>query len=790
MNKKVARAFRTTFFISANVVPYSMTTMAKRSIAFLFLIASVAAAQHSPYFPRNGAGALAQTIRGIQHPAAYLVVALAPGFEDRAAIAKISVGNGSHVAVAFLSNGEDIPSDHNGEMFYQLASRRKEEAYQSLSILGAEAYFLNIPVSDISSAPSCFRPSPSLSQKVSDRLDSVIAQVRPDVIILEGDPVAAGSASSRLAFVQQRILGEIRNKKKNSAGSVKSFYLQTMDAADAVDIPVDQKDPVWNESYAAMADKAEIPYASLRFHLPLWRNYSPHRYAEIFPGHSKASLPLEHGLPPVSGELKALFPVIQSIGSIARMSNRDQLSALRAAIARTDAVIQRSSKSMDPVDSRVLTTWKLGLEALRCQVLGVKITYTVSDTVLTPVQVFFLTFGKLPLPATSGETQILFPGTLEKQWIVNESQKTFYDLKDSAQFRVVTPRSIGLNSTETPAGFGAFQVRAPFKFIVTHHDPDTARNFMYREEVPLVIAPYRSAEVLTPKIVFGRDTSICIRLRSNVRDKMNGSLFTNDPVVSVQKRKIEFPGKNYTETDTLLLSWNDTALTAPHEVAILAGPRNPAGTFVVEPLSVKTKNAATVAVCSVIDHSPLESAFRRLGIAAVSVDAGNLSLKWLSGVSAVVVDQFSMDKFFADGTVVDSLDQWVKRGGRLIVLPQFQGTPAGLLLAGDISFTRLSAEDCAEKLFVDTTAGVMRWPNKIESKELAQGPFPLFYNDVTGGKDGSLPLMRSGNHVLLLEQPDGRGKIFYCSLNLYPRLLTIDKASYELLANLVSTESE
>ena len=74
------------------------------------------------------------------------MIAFAPGLEDRASIANLRIGSGATVAVAYVTNGEDIPSDLSGEMFYQLASRRKEEAYQALLYLGAQAYFLNIPI--------------------------------------------------------------------------------------------------------------------------------------------------------------------------------------------------------------------------------------------------------------------------------------------------------------------------------------------------------------------------------------------------------------------------------------------------------------------------------------------------------------------------------------------------------------------------------------------------------------------------------------------------------------------
>ena len=183
---------------------------------------------------------------------------------------------------------------------------------------------------------------------------------------------------------------------------------------------------------------------------------------------------------------------------------------LRPAIAQIDALIQSHAQSLDPIrftSACHLETSSSKTFAVRSWML--EIPYSVSDTVVTPIQVFFLQIWQSEYRLHKAKTQILFPGVVQKQWIVNEAQKTFYPLKDSSQFRVLSPRSISLNSTETPQGFGAMQMRTPLIFIVSHQDSNPNRNFMYREEIPLIIAPYRSAEVLSPQVMMHRDTTIC-----------------------------------------------------------------------------------------------------------------------------------------------------------------------------------------------------------------------------------------------------------------------------------------
>ena len=82
-------------------------------------------------------------------------------------------------------------------------------------------------------------------------------------------------------------------------------------------------------------------------------------------------------------------------------------------------------------------------------------------------------------------------------------------------------------------------------------------------------------------------------------------------------------------------------------------------------------------------------------------------------------------------------------------------------------------------------------PNTIEGSSFTGEPFALSYSGLTEKKDGdSKVLMKTGTRVLILEKRLEEGRIFYCAMNLFPRLLDLHKASYELLANLISAGLE
>ena len=163
----------------------------------------------------------------------------------------------------------------------------------------------------------------------------------------------------------------------------------------------------------------------------------------------------------------------------------------------------------------------------------------------------------------------------------------------------------------------------------------------------------------------------------------------------------------------------------------------------------------------------------------------------LSDISAIIVDQFSFDKFLGLSKQLDSVELWLSHGGRLVILPQYGTERINPFLGNEIKFTQLSVGDCKEKLYIDSTDGVFRLPNKIDESGFTGEQFVMSYSEIAGQKNGtSKVLMKAGTRVLLLEKRLERGRIFYCAMNLFPRLLGIHKTSYKLLANLISTALE
>ncbi len=783
---------------------------AMRTHIFVFLVvlsffaSSAAWAQPSPYFPETGRQAVVQDLREIQNPSVCLVIATAPGLEDLPTIAYLRVGLGARVAVAYITNGEDIPSDLNGETFYLLASRRKEEAYRALSYLGAESYFLNVPANEFPVAEASFHPTTELTETLKNRLDSLISEVKPDIIMLNGNPLAVPDSSFETKYLRSLLSEGIRAGAASHSWEVMHLFVQGTVSKGSVTIPVERKDPVWAESYVRMAHKARKFYKSLKYQIALWHDGGPHQYQRVYSIDGKtvrtgASRSGNHfpisGLLPGDGaleigkRLKELLPAVSSVASVRQIDDRGKrLGLLRDVIARVDAFIFHDAHFLDKRDLRVLTAWKLGLEKLRCAILGVNIRYSVSDTVVTPLQLFFLKFDKLDRAFENGKTQLLFPGVVRKEWIADETQKEFYDWKDSAQFRVVSPRSIPLNSPETPEGFEAMQVRTPFMFIVVHKDSNPNYDFYWREEVPLTIAPYRSIEVMTPHVAMLHDDGITVRFKSNVRDRSGGEFYVEDSLVSSPHERVELPGKNIVVTDTLPLRWNAANLAQPRRVEILASQGLAIGSFTVHPLDPGVRVSRKVGLYSVIKDSPLKIALSRLGIEKTDLDMANSSPEDLSGYSAIIMDQFSYKTYAESATRLENLRRWVDSGGRLLIMPQF-GIDMGSLQPGEeTEFTYLPITQPSAEVFVDSTERFLNYPNRLTKDDFSTGAFPISFGGIRGYKVGGSKVLVSAQSgiPLVVGETAGHGEIVFCALNLYPRLLAVDEAAYMLLANLIS----
>jgi hypothetical protein len=755
---------------------------------FLLINQTNKAKSDSPYFTELGRNAIVQQAQDLKNSSVILVIAFAPGFEDLPTIAYYRIGRGSSVAVAYITNGEYLPSIGNDDSFYQLAGKRKEEAYQATSSVGAESYFLNIPVAEVSAGQSTLPLPPELEALLRAKIDTVLELVKPDVVVLQRDPFSFNDDTPRFAFLKNTITKILTHHSTSSQWMIGRIFIQSRPGRRTLHVPVDQKNSLWTKSYMVIGEEARENYGSLKPLLPLLEKFESHDYQLFFPSVSKQLGAMDSGLPVLGHELQSVYSALQQAVSFGNDFDREKiLDDVTIVIGQIDALISRSERSLNRSDLRVLSEWKLGLERLRCSVLGINIRTAVSDSVVTPVQLFFFRMEMDTALFSHGEARILFPGVVEKKWIADEKQNTFYPLGKTNEFRIVTPHSIPYTSPETAEGFRALQVRAPFTFMIVHHDSDPAQNFMYRKEIPLTIAPPRSVEVLTPNVVAHRDSILCVRFRNNTRDPIAGVIYLDDPFVSSPHRTVKLPSKNYVLIDTVSLHWKDTTFSGIRETSLQAGPAVQFGKFYYHSLDVKTELREKIGLYSIADHPILQTAFLRLGVFPDKCDTTADLPGKLFSLSTLVIDELSLGSFVGSQYRDSILQQWLKAGGQMIVFPQYGFSDRS------VTFGFLPIINAAEAMAIDTTDELFQFPNHINEDDFQGTSVPLSFGGLkfSDGKSAHV-LLRSkrGNEPLLAVEPVGKGKIIYVALNMDAQFLAVQKWAYKLLSNLLSYPME
>ncbi len=137
----------------------------------------------SPLLPDTGQLAVVQKKIDLRGGLVVLSIAIAPGFEDMPTLAYFRLKKGAEIGCVYITNGEDFPDYEFGKNAYETAKQRKEEAYQAMSLLNGEAFFLNVP------AFICLSIEDDTAEirEYFLKLDKVISEMKPDVILLNSD---------------------------------------------------------------------------------------------------------------------------------------------------------------------------------------------------------------------------------------------------------------------------------------------------------------------------------------------------------------------------------------------------------------------------------------------------------------------------------------------------------------------------------------------------------------------------------------------------------------------------
>jgi hypothetical protein len=752
------------------------------------------------YFPETGRAAIHQRALDLRGGAVAMAIALQPGYEDLPTLAYLRMGLGAKLINVYVTNGDATPSDLNGEAPFLLAARRKEEAYRVTRALDGEPHFLNIP------DPGVLRDRSELERiwaadTIVNRLKIALLTYRPDVILVHRDFRAVDTSETlRERFLLELVLravqlARVSTRQKGSSEMppwrVERVFVESMGpGAKIVRVPVDGVHPVWKKSYRVIGRETMHHYQSLRARAIIWEGSRTRAYTSILPKSTKSWRTLIEGLPVLTKRFRAMQEVFVSAQkSSGGRPISPSVDSVATAISSLDRLLVKESSSMTDAEKRIAVHWKNDLEALRCALLGVKITYE-CDSLTTERQLIYLRFKGFESKTSKLNTEIFFPSAMKHEWGINESANYRFKFEVPQEFRIITPERMEYNAPMSVHGLRRAHVRTRFSFIIYHHDSSRAHEFIYRGEIWLGVGPKRTFEILNPIVRAEDGEPLAYSFVNFSRNGFEGRVGLEDSLFRPASREVKIPPvKDYFLKDTIRLFLSGPISPGDHAAELTVSGRGETRQFIARSFEAPADTSRRVILLTGITDSPVAEALRRLHVPYMELDSTSLATGDIASLSVIVIDQEAMSQRKDVVSALPRLRSWVEAGGHLIVLPQFCLTAEETDLGWGLGFRLGPAIAPQDSLTLDTLHAFLKMPSVLQPKDwdgwvVARAMGSVELRRVEAAE---MPVQseRSGA-PLIVTLPREKGRITYVALDLYSQLMNVHPGAFRLLANLLA----
>ncbi len=702
------------------------------------------------------------------------MVALAPGREDVAMAAHYRLILGARVQLAFLTNGESTTYPGAGYP-NQVAADLRRRAYELSESLQAEHVFLNLPDIDAARDTMVVRANWD-PDTVQARLFRILQSFQPDLVVLNGfervetPPVVKDEVLSNVQAAVRRL---------------RSGRIWSLPAIAIADLGQRRRSP------STIMKDLDAPYTSLRPWIPI----SEPNYSTV-PGFPRTSLrsvsdpgklltvPRPKAIAEEDSMLRSLGQEIGRWKAPPKGKTADRIiSRLVQALAHVDLWIQSHPREADP-ERRILLDKRLALESLRVKLLGIVPYWRVSDSVLTNLQLTYITIDSIRGLDRSGDTQVYFP-MVQQQWILNEGNDNKAAFVPGQPYRIISSRNIAYDLPRELNGLERSHYRTPWHFFIVHRASVPERSFSMRLDAGFLGAPRFSADVLTPIVRAIDGESVVIRLTNNSRDGVRDTLSVLEPLVRSTKMYFRMNAKGTVEYDTLRLSFDPDFPWGTHFVSV--GVRmDELARFLVRKFDVATSTRHTVAVLARGPGDPTAHAVRSLGVRMRLIDPSSVAAADLSGCDVAVVPEYAFTIVGSGG--LEALKGFVSNGGRCVVLQQNPADVSRLPNIADLRATWTGEYDTTAILSLDTLQRVWSTPNKIRSDPWDGWVFrrASLRLHVPDNAAEILATVGSDRSAAVIRWKIGAGVMMYVNLNLGHQLLNVHPTSYQFLANLLA----
>lgn len=776
------------FFGARELFVFSLLT----TLAFLFFCERRPSLK--PYFPETGRNALYQRSLDLRGNLNILSIAIQPGYEDLAALAYFRLGRGATIMSAYVTNGEAGESDIQAEYPPYLAAIHQREASKALSYLDGGVYFLNM--SDIGAARDTAKVRESWSSDTLQiRLIKLISQYKPDIVIVARD-WGAGGKSLRWQVLYSDVLTAVKkiasNKQYKRTNSKRFWDVDRVFVDDgeskAILIPVNERHPRWKKTYRIIGEEAARSYVTLAIQRRIWMKRGQPSYRLVYPSSSAPINEIDAGLPkPSTARLRWIAQQIEQLtNSTLQGKTKGALKQLVAIMDSVDFYIVRRYK-LQPHERKALLHWYRGLENLRCTLLGVEVKFSISDTLLTERQLTFLTIDKVKGITDNGNTDIYFAG-FESGWAINEDLKKRLPLKLHQKYRLLTPAQIDYNFPPGSYKLQSSTSSKSFNFFIIHRAPSKERSFVHRTTLKLSFAPRFITEILTPIVRMVPGEWIIYRLMNISRDGVTDTIRVNHSFATSAGGAFRLSHKQAVHLDTLLITWKgkptEGSYIIPLQIAGMTVAR-----FAARKFNTVVDTSKKVGIITGLRNSSARGALRRLNVKFSTIRLGRTFSRQIDTLDVLIIDRRALTLKPRIGDYNRELDNFVNRGGHLIVLAQDATSWNANPLWDGMQLTPTLLFDESVPLQVDSTDSLLTFPNPIGSDDWSDWLFRRGYNVISGNalKKAKLPVkVKQAQLPLIVSLTEGKGKRTYVDLALGYQWMNIQAGTFRLLANLIS----
>ena len=803
---------------------------------------------------RRGIPALAQALRDLTQAYSVMMVATRPGDEDTGLLTYYRRKYGARTSVVFVTNGRPDLSGHN-------LSNAKSEDEQALMALhsarleAADTYFLNLPWEGAPGSTDKILADWGCDH-AAGLLVAAIRLIKPDVVVVKGPGLGADQGMRAAAGTITDIAFEAAGDgyKYSEAGPTwrpRRLFQSTGPGSAQVTVSLKQYDRLWGSTYQQLAEDARVAYQDT-FASRLVDPISYYKLVKAIDGDSfKEGATLFDGLK-LTKEVAELIapPVLFDTGPRGPTELPNAASrALEEAIGRPAALIDalvdrlvvkrvevthRASPQSPGVDLFREKHFIDTLEQAIALVLGIDVEVQLNKMVLIPGEAVTArvkvrngsdrTFGveldtpqQLPLgqsaqpPYKSRLSAVEPNGELSEEFkyqVPNGASPTlphrsplglgFYPSSSAwigwderfatgAELRIFAKILLGGTTATIPA-IAQFDVAAPVEMSVAPpvaliKDWSSTRTIFFTVDILNRIPDLTDAELWVVALGVVKDNYTPAHLSfSQGQGEVRVPLALEVPVL-----------KPPLGTDIVIELRRPG--TGPSSERAIASVRIP-----VDPVNVDVAAQVNVGVVAGPDDV-VSLALDELGVQHHLVTVDDLKFEAeaadLDRFQDIIVEPSAYDSYAGLATYNDRLLEYARKGGNLVVLPQYSGQ-AGIggrsVVAAPYPFTSsemtLKAGDPANISIADSP--VLSSPNKISARDLAlllrpekvyaPAAFSTEYQPLIGVKVADEGAVRA----LAFRTMTGAGTYTYTSFNWGPALASMDPGAYRLLADLIS----